>query len=99
MASTDAFAKARDAIRKAEREIRETERRIQTTFPSTDLRAGETQRVLQEAEAAVLELLALLNATPGRGVNFPLINEIRAAEIRVSKARAALKKIDPTGIE
>ena len=99
MADADDFAKARDAIRKAEREIREAERRLQTSFTPIDFGAAEARQIVQEAETAVRELLSLLNFTPGRGINFPLIKDIRAAEIRLRKARATLKKIDRSGTE
>jgi len=99
MASAFEFAKAREAIREAKREIRDAERLVQTSFAPTDFRVAKARKVLQEAQSAVRGLLALLNATPGHGINFALIKEIRAAEMRVNKAREALKKIDPTATE
>jgi hypothetical protein len=96
MARAYDFAKAREAILEAQREIRDAERRLETTFTTINLGAVKARQTLHEAETAVNELVTLLNAHPGSGINFPLIRKIRAAEIRVGRAREALRKIDPT---
>jgi len=96
MASAYDFAKAREAIREAKHEIRDAERRLETTFTTINLGAVNARQALHEAESAVNELVTLLNAHPRSGINFPLIWKIRAAEIRVGRAREALRKIDRT---
>ena len=88
------LAKTGMAVRATKRQIVAAERRS-----STDVSTSNARQTLREAQFAVAELVLLLNAAPGRGMNFPLIRQIGAAEIRVAEAREALMRIDPTAME
>ena len=53
------------------------------------------QNNLKAAEAALAEAAAQLDDASGIGVNLTLQSRVRAAERRVTAARAALNRVDP----
>jgi hypothetical protein len=89
--------KVRQALRDAKREIKGAERRLATDSTLISFDAIKARHALREAQSAVKEMTVLLNANPGRGIDFVLARKIWAAEIRVNQAREALSQIDPDG--
>jgi hypothetical protein len=93
MASTINFDEIRHALRDAKREIKSAEQSLATGTLVT-FNVVQARQTVRDAEAAVRNLVTLLNSSPGRGIDFGLIRTIRAAEIRLSQAREALKRIN-----
>jgi hypothetical protein len=89
----------RRELRVAQREIVQTERRLAADSNLISFKAVKGRRAVREAQSAVKEMIALLNANPGRGMKFGLAREIWAAEIRVNQARDALRAIEPDSAE
>jgi phage shock protein A len=87
--------KVRQALRDAKREITDAERRLAARSSLIGIDALRARRAVREAQSALREMIALLNANPGRGINFGLVERIWATEKRLNRAREVLSRINP----
>ena len=95
MADHPVLTRARETLRAATHEIDETTVRLEAGPAPISFELAKARRILHEAESAVRDLVLLLNATPGAGINFTLIRSIVSAERRVKQARLAVRTIRP----
>jgi hypothetical protein len=92
MAGTLNFEEIRHALRDAKRDIKNAEQCLAAGTPVVSFDIVKARQTLRDAETAVRHCVALLNAKPGGGIDFGLVRKIRAAEIRLTQARKALKE-------